>query len=431
MQKPTRAEPNTDTAQLKPENTHQNVLLKLTSDSWGSRVTCSLLSDAFGLPEGTAVSVKIGSRKQELWHFREGAQHGHDTLGQNVIVVAKACWLSENSYKGISPEIVTHSLCLADPNWSQEQVSTRYSAGFVNAGPGRIIDIPEGKYKLIEPRNVILNNEASEAFSFSGEEDFINKATEWLNIVGNSGTLMVRQTNVLDVRSGNNRGEETSVKSLRIGWNQREDRFMTIEESINLFLHGDSNNSPWQSVITSSEKSDKEKFLFDAIPIHHAPSKKIYTDVNECDRQMELSRHEARYYQYRAARNSVERLFTKGVIIYENMGKKGEAENETSTQFFPTDLSGPLYKISELPGCRTSDIQAVFDARAAKRYVRPERDLTLNRSAMSAHNELFDRHDVPINQEHLRERIAEWKSRAVDNEAHREAVRERNPKFGL
>lgn len=431
MQKPTRAEPNTDTAQLKPENTHQNVLLKLTSDSWGSRVTCSLLSDAFGLPEGTAVSVKIGSRKQELWHFREGAQHGHDTLGQNVIVVAKACWLSENSYKGISPEIVTHSLCLADPNWSPEKVSSRYTTGFINAGPGRIIDIAEGKYKLIEPRNVVLNDEASEAFSFSGEEDFIKKATEWLNVAGRDGTLMVRQTNIEDLRRGNNRGEETLVKSLRIGWNRKEERPMTVEESIALFLNGDSNNSPWQSVITSLEKSDKEKFFLDAIPIHHAPSKKIYTDVNECDRQMALSRHEARHYQYRVARNSVERLFTKGVIVYENMGKKGMAEDETSTQFFPTELFGPLYKISELPGCRTSDIQAVFDARAAKRHVRPERDLTLNRSAMSAQNDLFDKHDVPLNQENLRDRIADWKSRAVDNDAHREAVRERNTRFGL
>lgn len=427
---PTQPEQSRSSNRREPEYKHQNVLLKLTSDSWGSRVTCSLLSDAFGLPEGTAVSVRIGSREQELWRFREGAQHGHDTLGQNVIVVAKACRLSKNSHEGKYPEIVTHSLCLADPNWSPEQVSSRYTAGFINAGPGRIIDIAEGKYKLIEPRNVVLNDEASEAFSFSGEEDFIKKATEWLNVAGRDGTLMVRQTDIADLRSGNNRGEETSVKSLRIGWNRKEERPMTVEESISLFLHGDSNNSPWQSMITSREKSDKEIFL-DAIPIRHAPSKKIYTDVNECDRRMVLSRHEARHYQYRAARNSVERLFTKGVIIYENMGKKGKAEDETSTQFFPTDLSGPLYKISELPGCRTSDIQAVFDARAAKRYVRPERDLTLNRSAMSAHNDLFDRHDVPINQEHLRERIAEWKSRAVDNEAHREAVSERNPKFGL
>jgi len=426
-------QPKTNTAPdlLEPGNTAQNVLLKMTSDSRSSRVTCSLLTEAFGLSAGTEVALSVKGREQELWHFREGAKHGNDTLGQNVVVVAKACFLRKNTSDSRYPELATHSLHVADPNWSQQESSSRYSTGFVHAGEGRVIDLNDDTYKLVENRSVVFNDEASEAFTFSGVEDFIMKSTEWLKAAGQKGTLMVRQTNVTEVLRGTNPDEETSVRPLRITWGSKEDRILSIEESIKLFLDGDSNNPSWRNIIALSGRSDNQKLFFDAIPVRHAPTKIVYTDSYECYRNLDISRHEGRNYQFKATRNEVERLFAKGVIVYENIGKRGMNGNEASTSVYPIDPFGPLYKISELPGCRTSDVQAVFDARATKRGIRSEfaKDTTHEKSAINSQNEQSEAPDIPNRS--LRDKIIGWKSKALDKDATAETPHESGPKLGF
>lgn len=372
-----------------------NPLMKMTAERNADYAICELQVPAYGLEAGSKVAVTLKERpapkpgekgRPELKHFRSGLKIGSSPkIGDELLIIAERSYIEKQN--GVAKTIEGHPVVLA--NWIKavvhdlkDQGPTHYATGFVNVGPITTSKNKDGEDYARQIRSVFMTDGANgpEGFIYTSPEDFAEKAKMWLEEIGTNGEITVRVANndlILGAENPDG-GAEMMTKTLRLYWNRDANppRQMTAEESIEFFLDGAPTNSDgtdnehyqvWRGLVEASADPEASNITFDAIVHRSAPTGKSTLEGLQGKRSRQ-SDEEIDTFNMKSGRFT-DKVFIQGTAVFRHQPDLEDPSivRLIATDTFPLDRFGPNYLVSELPGGRPPEVQAVLDQRAAAR----------------------------------------------------------------